>query len=60
MFTSIKVRVRNAEPLLQKTENQGRKVRPDKMKKGLPSVILHFSEPYGTKLEPYFCRFSLS
>lgn len=48
MFTSIKVRVRNAEPLLQKTENQRRKVRPYKTKKGLPSVILLSSDPAGT------------
>jgi hypothetical protein len=38
--------------LLQNIENQPRKVRPDKMKKGLQTVILRPSDLGGTNFKP--------
>ena len=45
MFTWIKVRAAIQSPLLQNIENQPQKVRRDKMKKGLQTVILHLGDP---------------
>jgi hypothetical protein len=56
MFTWIKLRAAIRSPLLQNIENQAQKVRPSKMKKGLQTVILRWSDPGGIQTHDRLLR----